>query len=267
MNRRAAALAFFLPLGGAALLFSLCAVLPFDPIHPVYMLLEAGASGACAIAALLLSKHAGVRLFPPKGEHFAFPAPCPRIFCISTALAFLVALNNLPALALLSGDARVSAGFWQILLFACTCLATASFEEFFFRGVVFSTLLRRTGGLRGLLSAVFLSSAVFGAAHLLNLTAGASAPETLLQVGYSFLVGCVAALLFLFSRSIVVPILFHALYNFGGLLVPRLGYGDLFDTPTVILTVFLALLCAVFMCLSLKTPEITDTRAQILGEN
>lgn len=261
MSRRTAALLLFLPLAGALALLLLNALLPIAENGATALALEAGASALCAVAAYALCAAAECRLFPQKGERPAFPAPCPPLFAVGTALCFLVALNNLPFLALLSGRAQVSAGIGRILLFACSCLATAAFEELFFRGLLFTRLLRRG---RGVLPALLLSSAIFGVAHLFNLAAGASAPETLLQVGYSFLVGCAAALLYLFSRSIAVPVLFHALYNFGGLLVPRLGSGTLFDTPTVIFTAVLAVMCAFFLFRTLFLWEMAAVKEQFL---
>ncbi|MBQ8859591.1 MAG: CPBP family intramembrane metalloprotease [Clostridia bacterium] len=264
MSRRALSFVFFGSLAGAALLSLARALWPFAENSAADLTTEALTTLLCAAAALSLCLRSDQRLWPPKGSRFAFPAPCPTIFAVCTVLCFLVALNNLPLLSLLSGRAQVTAGGGRILLFACVCLSTACFEELFFRAFLFPLLLQRARGARGILLAVLLSAAIFGAAHFFNLAAGASLPATLLQVGYSFLVGCAAALLFLFSRSILLPILFHAVYNFGGLLVERLGEGQIFDTPTVIFTAVLAVVCAVFLVFALFSPALVAAKDQIL---
>lgn len=164
---------------------------------------------------------------------------------LPVALAFLVCLNNLPALALLSGAARVTAPAGTVLLFVLSCLAVAALEEALFRGLLLPLLLARMGrDRRGVFFAVLLSSALFGAVHFFNLAAGAALPAVLLQVGYSFLTGCMFAVLYLLGGGLLLPMVAHALYNFGGLLVPTLGAGTLWDTPTVVLTVALSLLAA-----------------------
>ena len=260
MTRRAASFLFFASLAGAALFFLLRACLPIAENGATALAIETAESALCAVAALALCLRAGQRLWPPKGRRLAFPAPCPLLFPVCAALCFLVAINNLPFLSLLAGRAQVTAEVGRVLLFAASCLATATFEELLFRAFLFPLCLRRWRPL----TAVLVSSAAFGAAHLFNLAAGAGIPATLLQVGYSFLVGAAAAILFLVSRNILLPILFHAVYNFGGLLVNRLGEGQIFDTPTVILTVILAVVCAVFLLFALFSPATVVAGNQIL---
>ena len=263
MNRRTSSLLFFSPIVGAAILLALHALLPLAENGAAALLLETGANLFCTLAALLLCLRTGIRLIPPKGARPAFPSPCPPIFLICTVLCLLVAINNLPFLSLFTARARITAGVGRILLFALSCLSTAAFEELFFRGLLFSLCLRRWR----IFPAVLLSSTAFGVAHLFNLAAGASLPETLLQVGYSFLIGAAAAMLFLFSRSILLPILFHAIYNFGGLLVMRLGEGQIFDTPTVIFTAILATFCALSLFFSLFSPALKEVKKQFRDIN
>ena len=242
-RNRAAAIVFCFALIGA-LAVSLVMRLAPPATAALSLAGEATSLALCAIAAATLCARAGRRLF-------ARPAITP-FGGLCVALCFLVAANNLPWLALLTGAARVTAGGGEILLFALVCLLTAVFEELLFRGFLFSLCLARfTRGGRGRLAAILLSSAVFALSHLFNLAAGANLPGTLLQVGYSFLVGCAAAVLMLHTHNLVVPILFHAVYNFGGLLIPRLGEGQMFDRPTVIFTAALAILTAALLALSL----------------
>ncbi len=95
-----------------------------------------------------------------------------------------------------------------------------------------------------LLLALLLSSFLFGGAHLVNLFAGASPIDAFLQIGYSTLIGAAAAFLFLATDSLWPPILFHFVYNFGGLFVPTFGTGALSLPPVILSTAVLSLAAA-----------------------
>lgn len=170
------------------------------------------------------------------------------VFAVLPAL--LVALNNAPVIALISGTARVNAGGFAIALFALQCIAVAAFEETAFRAALFPLMLQHFGtGRRARFSAVLLSSALFGLTHLLNLFSGAGAGAVALQVGYSFLIGGMLAIVYLHTGSLAACILLHAVYNFGGMLVPTLGEGafaDIWNLPTVLLTAALAVFAVMF---------------------
>ena len=236
-KRHALYLLFFLPL-----VLSVLLDLWLSPTAPTDFAVKwwhtVGTRALCALAALaLLLARGGSPLRP------LAPLPAPRATRLSLILlAFAVALNNLPIFPLLSGAARLTAPAGSILLFALGCLAIGLFEEFFFRGVLLVRLLDRLPPTpRGRLAAVLISSAVFGLIHLFNLAAGAGALPTLLQVGYSFLIGCLMALLLLACGNLLLPVLCHALYDITGRLVPECGAGTLWDTPTTLLTLALSL--------------------------
>ena len=240
--RRAATAALFL------LAFLLGAVLEFLPPAPdaaeLRLVREASvrllyAAAVCAAWAALSPVTCAGR---PLGEGREKQTPRHKpsatlVLCLS----LLVAVNNFPLSTLFSGAARVTGSAEAVLSLGLSCLSTAIFEELLFRGLLLSLFLSRFGGEgKGGLTALLLSSAVFGLSHLLNLAGGGGLPDTLLQVGYSFLIGALAAVLCLLFSSLWPAILFHALYNFGGFLIPELGDGPLFDTPTVVVTVILA---------------------------
>ena len=196
----------------------------------------------------------------PAGAGCAWPLPPRALHIAAIVIAFAVACNNLPILSLLQGRAYLTAPFSDILLFACGCLSVALFEELLFRGLLFPLLLRHFPDTRGgRLLALLLSSAAFALLHLLNLPA--AGPAALLQVGYSFLIGCLTAVLFLLGRGLLLPVLFHALYNFCGMLVPNCGTGLLWDLPTVVLTALLSLLAAALLGAAYFTgPGRSDAR-------
>ena len=88
--------------------------------------------------------------------------------------------------------------------------------------------------------AILLTSAVFGLVHTLNLFIGGSPTAVIMQIGYSFLIGGMCAIVLLKTRCIWIPVFIHALYDLGGMLVEYLGGGTLWDTPTVVLTVIVS---------------------------
>ena len=169
--------------------------------------------------------------------------------------ALLVAVNNAPLIALFSGTAGVTAGAEQLILFALECVFVASFEEMTFRGIVFPLLLSRFGaGKRERASAVLASSLLFGLMHLVNLISGAGVGETFLQAGYTFLIGAMFAVVLLCTGDLVVCIVLHTVYNFGGMLVPTLGYGSFFDLwsiPAIAVTALIGAAAIVFYLFAL----------------
>ena len=67
-----------------------------------------------------------------------------------------------------------------------------------------------------------------------------------MQVGYSFLIGGMCAIVLLKTRSVWLPVLIHAIYDLGGMLIRYLGGGTLWDTPTVVLTVLVSVAVVIY---------------------
>lgn len=166
---------------------------------------------------------------------------------------FAVAVNNLPVIALLSGAAKVERAALVPLL-AFECLSVALFEEIAFRGLVLPFALF---GFRGrkhrTLLAVVLSSCLFGLLHLVNLPS--AGPAALLQVGYSALIGAACAVMTVYAGNLPAAVLFHAVYNFCGYLVPELGAGALWDVPTIVITAVIGVAAAIYAVLLLKRAD------------
>lgn len=192
--------------------------------------------------------------------------------------AFLIAVNNFPILGLALGTVRVTAELPRILLFTAAVIGIGFFEEVAFRGVVFPMLLPRV--LRRLkekepespripteTKAVFLSivltSLVFALVHVLNLFAGGSPGGVLLQIGYSFLIGGMCAIVLLKTRCVAIPVLIHAIYDFGGLMFRYLCEGALWDTPTVILTAVFGVAIGVYFLVLLVRVKPEEVEALI----
>ena len=160
-----------------------------------------------------------------------------------------VVVNNLPILSLAAGDAYlVHSAPRYLAAFALECLAIGLFEEIAFRGVVLLTFARsRRHSHKSLLISILLSSAVFGAMHVVNLLAGAGLPDILMQIGYSFLIGAMCAVVLFKTANLWLCVALHAIYDFCGLLLPTLGGGTWWDTPTIVFTVILAVATTVYM--------------------
>lgn len=151
--------------------------------------------------------------------------------------AFAVAANNFPIAALISGDAAITAGGDVIVPLMAECFFIGLFEETAFRGVLLLSLADRFGrGRLSLFATAAISSAVFGATHLLNLFGGAGVGGTLLQVGYSTLIGGMCALILLTTGSLASCVLIHAVYDLGGGIVSRAGEGRIWTPAQIAVT-------------------------------
>ncbi len=215
--------------------------LTVDPVlDPLWQMVLTRTLGAAVFFALLLGE--GYRVLNPLQP----PRLRALLFCLP---AFAVVINNLPIVALVTGDAYITHGapvYW--VAFALRCLAIGLFEEAAFRGVILLMFAERRHNTRGgLLTSILLSSAVFGLVHVVNLLVGASPIAVLRQIGYSFLIGAMCAVVLFATRNLWLCVLLHTLFDFCGHLVPTLGAGTWWDTPTVVVTVVLAVATTAYM--------------------
>lgn len=180
-------------------------------------------------------------------------------FCIP---AFLVSVNNFPIVGLITGNCRLECETWKVFLLLSECLAIGLFEEFAFRGVVLLTVLeKRHKTTLDMFVSILISSVIFGAVHLLNLLAGAGLGSVLLQIGYSSLIGAMCSVVLIKTHNIWLCVIIHAVFDFGGKLVPDLGIADLiWDPITVTVTVILSLITVAYMTVAFFKirPETAD---------
>ncbi len=203
--------------------------------------------GSVMFTVLMLYLGYRVNYFGKFGKALLFSLPC-----------FAVVINNLPIIAICTGSAYLTSPAWYMIWFALECVFIGVFEETAFRGALFLILLeKRRSSTKQIFWVTVASSAIFGGIHLLNLLAGGGIGPTLLQVGYSFLIGGMCAVVLLRTRNIWICAALHAIYDFCGFLMPTLGTGDWWDAPTVIITVILAVATAVYIVVALlkTTPE------------
>lgn len=125
---------------------------------------------------------------------------------------------NITALNLvnLSEYKVVMPSVYLISILAAEEILIGIFEEFLFRGVILNTLLMKTerGTYISKLSAIFISSFLFGAVHLLNLFDNPNLiNDTIAQVFYSIFIGVFFGALYLRTKNIWVVAFYHIMYN------------------------------------------------------
>ncbi len=173
--------------------------------------------------------------------------------------ALLVTVNNFPILALAWGEASVTR-YDLLPLFLLDCLFIGIFEELAFRGVLFTAILeKRRSTRRSIFLTTLISSLLFGLVHLANLIEGAGIGGTLLQVGYSTLIGGMCAIVFLKSGNLLLPILLHTLFDIGGRMIDVIGEGKLWNPPTVIITAVLGVAVFAWMLYTLLHIDPAET--------
>jgi membrane protease YdiL (CAAX protease family) len=142
-------------------------------------------------------------------------------FCFDSG--FINIHKQLSISAYLSSRTTLTEPIHTVFFYAVECLAIGFFEETVFRGVILLVLLQRLPQTkRGSFMAIIVSSALFGLTHLFNLFVGAAVPDTLIQVGYSFLMGAMWSVIYIATENLLFPILLHASYNFFGEVLFRL---------------------------------------------
>ena len=160
---------------------------------------------------------------------------------------FLVVLANFPFTALIGGTAEV-ARVDLIWLLIIKCLLVGLMEESLFRGLLLPVIGGYFKGKKySSILTVAVTSAIFGLFHLLNLFAGAGIGATLMQVGYSFLIGAMLSAVLLKTGNLWLCVLIHAAFNIGGDLVPVLGSGTFQDLGFWIFTAAAGVICTAYI--------------------
>ena len=101
-------------------------------------------------------------------------------------------------------------GIIETVLYMLSMLCVGFLEEVIFRGLLFEAM--REDGLK---SAVIVSSVTFGMGHIINLFNGSGAQllPNLLQILYATAVGFMFVMMYLKSKSLLVCIAAHGIFN------------------------------------------------------
>ena len=114
------------------------------------------------------------------------------------------------------------------------------------RSVVY-TFEKMPKNKKGAFGAIFISSAIFGVVHGVNIFAGGSVGGVLLQIGYSALIGALSAVMLMNTHNLWYSVFMHALYNFCGGVVPEFGGGRIWTAEEVTLTVVVSLIVVAYV--------------------
>lgn len=132
-----------------------------------------------------------------------------------------------------------------------TASAPAIFEEVLFRGILIYNLKKKGTGA---LPCLFISAALFAAAHLTNLV-GLDVVSVSVQVAYSFVVGMVFAAVYLKNNSILQVIVAHFLIDFTNSLFVEQPASS--SAPQLILFVVLLVAEAIYALWLTKAKKIS----------
>lgn len=163
----------------------------------------------------------------------------------------IVALVNFPYSTLIKGDVTIThANYFPLYIFYVTSIALL--EELVFRGVLLSFFMDmfRNNKLKHFWS-VLITSAMFSLFHFANLFNGYDIVTVLQQVGYTFLIGAMFAVITLKTKNLWLAVITHALFDFGGLLTGTIAEGAPWDIVFWILTITCGILCAGHIIVSL----------------
>jgi len=162
------------------------------------------------------------------------------LWCIP---CFLVVLANFPFTAVFGGSAKILRSD-LIALFVLECLSIGLMEELLFRGLLQDTLSKFFENKpHSKIITVIATSAAFGIIHIFNLFAGAGFGATVLQVGYSFLIGAMLSAVIMKTGNIWLCVVIHAAFDFGGNIITELGTGAFQDLWFWIFTAVAGVIC------------------------
>lgn len=176
----------------------------------------------------------------------------------------VIAVNNFPFVSYFSGDSFIDKNSTEIILYAITCISVGFFEEMAFRGCIFTVVVHSQENRRfGAIISIFISSAVFGLVHILNLFGGAGFIPVILQICYSFLIGGMCSVILLKTRNIWYCVFLHAVYNFAG----GITSGDMWTPPQIVFTAVVAVIIAAYVIWTLVRITPKDISAFLRGED
>ncbi|GEO69406.1 CPBP family intramembrane glutamic endopeptidase [Levilactobacillus acidifarinae] len=178
-----------------------------------------------------------------------------------------VKINTLPVIwmvllavalvgSLATGRPALGVGLTLVIALLVGCC-----EEYLFRGLILGLCLRlfHLTTLRRVWAAVALSSLLFGATHLVNLTHQGLEP-TLVQILNAFALGVLFAASYLRTRSLVWPILIHFFNDFVAILIGGLSEEARPVGSVVAVGVMVVLYCGVALYL-LRRQQLPQVQA------
>jgi membrane protease YdiL (CAAX protease family) len=144
------------------------------------------------------------------------------------AIAFPV-INFLVSFAQLPENCTITPNIFYLLIIVLHPLfGTAFFEEVLYRGLVLKLLLKKMGSSKkGVINACIISSAIFGIVHIVNLTVSDILP-VISTIILAVPLGLFFAALYLRTKTLLWPILGHALANLSSQIFDAVIFSDTF---------------------------------------
>lgn len=101
---------------------------------------------------------------------------------------------------------------WQLVFFIpiIDAILIGISEEGLFRGILLGELLKRLSPIQ----AILCSACMFAAFHLLNVMGGLSINEVFSQLLSTFFIGLFLGAVYVYTRNIYLPIVFHLLWDY-----------------------------------------------------
>lgn len=203
----------------------------------IYGMISRFCGGGACILLICAFLPAGMLKFKVSISALAVFLPC-----------MLIAVNNFPFIPFFSKEAYVIVDAAKIALYALFCISVGFFEEMAFRGCIFSYVLQRKGNKAiDVFWSIVISSAIFAVVHIVNIFMGADPGATLLQIGYSFLIGGMCSVILVKTHNIWFCVILHAVYNFAGGIIPNCGGGIIWTLPEIVLTAVVAVAVAAYV--------------------
>ncbi len=147
--------------------------------------------------------------FAPAGIGLRLPDRAGRRAVVPLAIQLAVAASAW-LVVLRFASPQAGAGGVGPLDILRTTLVVGLTEEWTYRGIVFAACAAWWGLQRGALASLVL----FGALHLINIATGVAPGLALLQAGLAMLTGASLLLAAIGTRSLLLPVIAHGLYDF-----------------------------------------------------
>ena len=116
-------------------------------------------------------------------------------------------------------------------------------EELLFRGQILDEFLKHQSKFKS----IIYSSLIFGSVHLLNISSLSSIIPVLSQVAYSFVLGLILAYVYLKTDNIIIPIVFHSLFNILNSIVISSVFILKLDFVYYIVNIFVGIITLVYL--------------------
>lgn len=165
-------------------------------------------------------------------------------------------LFYVPVMIMLTANLSYGVGFnlepIEAILYILTMFCVGFLEEMIFRGLLFQAMRRDD-----IKSAIIVSSVTFGIGHIINLFNGSGAQllPNILQVIYATAAGFMFVMIYYRSKSLVLCIVTHGLFNALSVFSNEAG---LTDGKRILSCVLLTIICggyAIYLVLTIKNDE------------